>query len=187
MFGLRLKKKSRVQLENNNNIFLYMHVCSVEFQQQVILQIFVIQKCLLSAQHLSSNERDGVSSSSATCSIFRSFTNPTTRQDAHQLSCKSEHYLRARKTTSRRRKPPATNWAFPDLHLVWMPDFLFFYPHVKQKKNKKKLEDIIIKWEMSWTCVRLCCHDTGISNFDTISWKINIQYRRNKMYTTLRA
>lgn len=127
-----------------------------------------------------------VSSSSATCSIFRSFTNPTTRQDAHQLSCKSERYLRARKTTSRRRKPPATNWAFPDLHLVWMPDFLFFYPHVKQKK-KKKLEDIIIKWEMSWTCVRLCCHYTGISNFDTISWKINIQYHRNKMYTTLRA
>lgn len=60
MFGLRLKKKSRVQLENNNNIFLYMHVCSVEFQQQVILQIFVIQKCLLSAQHLSSNERETV-------------------------------------------------------------------------------------------------------------------------------
>lgn len=130
MFGLRLKKKSRVQLENNNNIFLYMHVCSVEFQQQVILQIFVIQKCLLSAQHLSSNERDGVSSSSATCSIFRSFTNPTTRQDAHQLSCKSEHYLRARQK-EREKQPLDVESLQQQIELflicIWSECQIFFF------------------------------------------------------------
>lgn len=130
MFGLRLKKKSRVKLENNNNIFLYMHVCSVEFQQQVILQIFVIQKCLLSAQHLSSNERDGVSSSSATCSIFRSFTNPTTRQDAHQLSCKSERYLRARQK-EREKQPLDVESLQQQIELflicIWSECQIFFF------------------------------------------------------------
>ena len=130
-------------------------------------------KCLLTAQHLSSDERDGVSSSSATCSIFRSFRNPTTRQHPHQLSCKYEHYSYER-----------FSWFAFGLNAR----FSFFYPHVNQK-NKTKTRGYYYKtraelnmrvslslallYDIS-NCVWLCCHHTEISNCDTMPWKISM-------------
>lgn len=98
----------------------------VELQQQVIVQKCVIQKCSVCAQHLPSNKTKTMHwcNSSATCTILRCSINSTTKQQLHKngsapnvstsWKCSKKHFT----------EPPATNWAFPDLHSVRMPDFL---------------------------------------------------------------